>query len=228
MITGPVSKGNNWREDLARFLREVRREVGLSTTAIAESSKDLPKEFRISPGYVTHLEQGLSLPSAPKLLTIARALGRPVSDFYRAMGAHPDDLCDHPDIQGDDYDLYARIQLLIQQGKKDELEQQLRLLERDDEDQRLLRELMARCGASGSVLMLLTPEKALAVAQVNTPFKECSALLQARGERPGWKLLRPDSTSNLTLALREPKRPSQIIETDLDVLFIRWQKYDLA
>ncbi|HSR51261.1 MAG TPA: helix-turn-helix transcriptional regulator [Acidobacteriota bacterium] len=226
MISGSVEKGKKWKEGLAAFLREARKEAGLSTTAIADSSKDLPKEFRISPGYVTHLEQGLSLPSAPKLLTIARALGRPVSDFYRSMGALPEELCSHPDIEGDDYDLYARVQVLVQQGKKEQLEQQIQLLERDDKDQRRLRELMARCGASGAVLLLLMPGRASAVVQINTPFRECAALLKARGERPGWKLLRPKDRSRLALALRSPRRSSKIIETELDVLFIRWQKYD--
>ncbi len=82
------------REDFAGFCKHLRKSSNSKLIVVEEMGKNLDPAFYVDNTTVPRYEAG-TLPTFPKILTLAKAYGVPVSRFYRAIGGTDAEICGH-------------------------------------------------------------------------------------------------------------------------------------
>ncbi len=89
--------GLQFLEKFRKFLIESRKRVGHNHLSVQKESKshkeNYGRAFYIHNTTVRKYEKG-GMPSPPKLLTLARIYGTPVGEFFRALGASDEEICE--------------------------------------------------------------------------------------------------------------------------------------
>lgn len=83
MSDGEQSRSNR----LGRFLKAQRKRVGLRAQEVANRSQSFPKPMRISQSYLSDIESKGRVPSALKLIGLARLYEITILEVFKILGA---------------------------------------------------------------------------------------------------------------------------------------------
>lgn len=91
MLADIMARRTYTQTDLSRFLKRLRKNSRLSTSAVQELTSRWPKPLRISQGFLSQVERGAT-PSPYKLLALARVYETPLFEFFKAIGARENEI----------------------------------------------------------------------------------------------------------------------------------------
>ena len=81
------------REDFSNLCKKLRKRTKTKLVSVQQAGKGLDPALSIDDSTVSSYEKG-TLPTFPKLLTLARAYEVPVGTFYEVIGANKKEICD--------------------------------------------------------------------------------------------------------------------------------------
>jgi transcriptional regulator with XRE-family HTH domain len=89
--------GPQFLDNFRKFLIESRKRTDHNHLSVQKESKsheeNYGRAFYVHNTTIRKYEQG-GMPSPPKLLTLARIYGTPVGEFFRALGASDEEICE--------------------------------------------------------------------------------------------------------------------------------------